>query len=71
MFPTEAVAVGWATLNDLLVHLNAHARLLDALQIVFGDFQDRIASVATIPEHTWRTEMINVQHMARLADEDR
>ena len=49
--------MAWATLTDLLNHLNVHQRLLDALQTAFGPFNDRIDAIAFIPEHIWRTEV--------------
>ena len=67
MFPTEAVAMAWATLAELLTHLNVNQRLVNALEAQFGPFNDRIDAIASIPEHIWRTEVGRSRYLAHAA----
>ena len=67
MFPTEAVAMAWATLAELLTHLNVNQRLVNALEAQFGPFNDRIDAIASIPEHIWRTEVGRARYLAHAA----
>ena len=50
MFPARDTATAWNTLAQLLAFLNVQDNLRDALQVPFGDFQNRIDYVASIPE---------------------
>ena len=53
--------MAWNQLAQLLAFLNVQDNLRDALQTVFGDFQDRLDYVAQLPEAIWRQGVTNAR----------
>ena len=55
MFPSEAVADGWNNnLTQLIAFIGMSAAVAAALAREFGDFNNRITNIATIPERVYR-----------------
>ena len=59
--------MAWVTLAELVTHLGLNTRLVNALEVQFGTFNDRISAVAFIPEHLWRTECARARYLAHAA----
>ena len=60
-FPTEAVALGWQTMVDLQTHVGMRDEVFDAVEVAVGQFGDRIAPLAMLPEEIYRNAITNAR----------
>ena len=67
MFPTEGIAMAFPNLDAVRNHVGLAAAVFAALEVVVGDFNDAISSVALIPEAVWRASVANARVIVQAA----